>query len=168
MLTLACFGAQSSSSSQPVNVSVYANFSKDVLGTIPEHATLVGQSIQTAASLADMPPNELYTDAYVEIVRQTAHRIGCGIQVRAKTARKAMHMPIGVHRGLIVGVCPGYPWRGAEGGRARWHLWYVVANNEIYARFPSFPMLTRSGGCRRWSCLRIPTFPRDPFSHSSR
>lgn len=68
-------------------MSVFVNFPKEALGNVPEHAALVGQSIRTAASLTDMPTNELYTDAYVEIARATAARLGCDIRVRMLTMR---------------------------------------------------------------------------------
>lgn len=78
--------AEQSSPPKPTDVSVFVNFPKEALGNVPEHAALVGQSIRTAASLTDTPTNELYTDAYVEVARATAERLGCEIRVRAVMA----------------------------------------------------------------------------------
>ena len=82
---------QQSTAPKQTDVSVFVNFPKEALGNVPEHAALVGQSIRTAASLTDMPTNELYTDAYVEVARATAERIGCEIRVRVLTMRALLH-----------------------------------------------------------------------------
>ena len=63
------------------DVSVYVDYPAEVLGNVPVHASFVGQGIQQAARLVDMPTNELHTDAYVEEARVVAERLGSSIRV---------------------------------------------------------------------------------------
>jgi hypothetical protein len=41
----------------------------------------VSESIQLAQHLVDMPPNELHTDAFVDVAKQTAAELSCHIEV---------------------------------------------------------------------------------------
>ncbi|MCA9537662.1 MAG: leucyl aminopeptidase family protein, partial [Myxococcales bacterium] len=44
---------------------------------------VIANAVRTSARLVDMPPNELHTDAFVDLARETAARLGVDIEVLA-------------------------------------------------------------------------------------